>query len=179
MGEEELLTSLEFFETFGQRFVDGIQSRFEGDVSTSGPEIETSDRASVAKKAEGGSLILGKQLLDKLDALFVEYEPAPSVLHGDLWGGNWGATDGQPIIFDPAVHYGDRECDIAMTKLFGGFGLAFYEAYHSAWPLADGCEARQLIYQLYHVLNHLNLFGVSYLARAIQLMRSLTFVIPQ
>ena len=116
---------------------------------------------------------LGEQLLDNLDAFFVDYEPAPSLLHGDLWGGNWGVTNGQPIIFDPAVHYGDRECDIAMTKLFGGFGQAFYEAYQSAWPLADGHDARLTLYQLYHVLNHLNLFGVSYLARAIQLMRSL------
>ncbi len=133
-----------------------------------------------ASRGFGGELqTLGKRLMDDLDAFFVGYEPVPSLLHGDLWGGNWGATNSQPIIFDPAVHYGDRECDIAMTKLFGGFGRAFYEAYHSAWPLADGCEARQLIYQLYHVLNHLNLFGVSYLARAIQLMRSLTFVIPQ
>ena len=115
---------------------------------------------------------LGEQLLDNLGAFFIEYEPEPSLLHGDLWGGNWGATNGRPIIFDPAVHYGDRECDIAMTKLFGGYGRAFYEAYHSAWPLADGCEARQLIYQLYHVLNHLNLFGASYLARSIQLLRS-------
>jgi len=122
---------------------------------------------------DGELQTLGKQLLENLDAFFVEYEPAPSLLHGDLWGGNWGATNGQPIIFDPAVHYGDRECDIAMTKLFGGYGRTFYEAYQSAWPLADGHEARLKLYQLYHVLNHVNLFGVSYLARAIQLMRSL------
>jgi len=116
---------------------------------------------------------LGKQLVEELDAFFVGYEPPPSLLHGDLWGGNWGATNGQPIIFDPAVHYGDRECDIAMTKLFGGFGRAFYDAYQSTWPLADGFETRLILYQLYHVLNHLNLFGSSYLGRAIHLTRSL------
>jgi fructosamine-3-kinase len=95
------------------------------------------------------------------------------LLHGDLWGGNWGAVDGQPIIFDPAVYYGDRETDIAMTKLFGGFGPAFYAAYEAAWPLAAGSEARLKLYQLYHVLNHLNLFGHAYLGQAISLMRSL------
>ena len=116
---------------------------------------------------------LGTKLIDKLPAFFDSYEPAPSLLHGDLWGGNWGVVEGQPFIFDPAVHYGDRESDIAMTKLFGGFGTAFYDAYQSAWPLADGFEARLQLYQLYHVLNHLNLFGSGYLGRALEIMRSL------
>jgi protein-ribulosamine 3-kinase len=115
---------------------------------------------------------MGRRLCDDLPALFSGYEPVPSLLHGDLWGGNWSVTNGQPVLFDPAVYYGDRETDIAMTSLFGGFGRAFYDAYQSAWPLAEGFEARQKVYQLYHVLNHLNLFGGSYLARALQLMRS-------
>ena len=109
---------------------------------------------------------LGRKLVDKLPDFFDAYDPVPSLLHGDLWGGNWGAVDGQPIIFDPAVYYGDRESDIAMTKLFGGFGPAFYEAYETAWPLAAGSEARLKLYQLYHVLNHLNLFGGGYLSQA-------------
>ena len=117
--------------------------------------------------------LLGKMLIDKLPGFFDRYDPEPSLLHGDLWGGNWGAVDGQPVIFDPAVYYGDRESDIAMTKLFGGFGPAFYAAYEAAWPLAEGFEARRKLYQLYHVLNHLNLFGSGYLAQAISLMRSL------
>jgi protein-ribulosamine 3-kinase len=108
----------------------------------------------------------GARLGERLPELFEGYEPEPSLLHGDLWAGNWGSVDGEPVIFDPAVHYGDRESDIAMTKLFGGFARDFYEAYESIWPLAPGHERRELLYQLYHVLNHLNLFGASYLARA-------------
>jgi fructosamine-3-kinase len=77
------------------------------------------------------------------------------------------------VIFDPAVYYGDRETDIAMTRLFGGFGAPFYDAYEAAWPLLDGHEERQNLYQLYHVLNHLNLFGSGYLGRAIGLMDKL------
>lgn len=125
-------------------------------------------------KGFGGELqAMGRRLCDELPALMSGYEPVPSLLHGDLWGGNWSATNGQPVLFDPAVYYGDRETDIAMTNLFGGFGRVFYDAYQSAWPLAEGFEARQRVYQLYHVLNHLNLFGGGYLARALQLMRSL------
>jgi fructosamine-3-kinase len=116
---------------------------------------------------------LGKALVPRLSSLFSAYEPVASLLHGDLWGGNWGSADGMPVIFDPAVYYGDRESDIAMTMLFGGFGRSFYEAYESGWPLAEGHEQRVKLYQLYHVLNHLNLFGRSYLGRATGLMREL------
>jgi len=112
----------------------------------------------------------GSRLANKLTDLFVDYEPAASLLHGDLWGGNWGCADGEPVIFDPAVYYGDRETDIAMTMLFGGFGQAFYEAYEASWPLAPGHERRLKLYQLYHVLNHVNIFGRSYLSQAKQLL---------
>ena len=95
------------------------------------------------------------------------------MLHGDLWGGNWACSGGEPVIFDPAVYYGDRETDLAMTKLFGGFGQAFYESYEAAWPLQSGSRERQHLYQLYHVLNHLNLFGSSYLGRAMALLSAL------
>jgi len=105
-----------------------------------------------------------ERLLDGAAGLFVGHEPDASLLHGDLWGGNWGATaDGTPVIFDPAVYYGDREADVAMTRLFGGFGDAFYEAYEDAWPLAPGWERRVDFYNLYHLLNHFNLFGAGYL----------------
>ena len=116
----------------------------------------------------------GRLLLEALPSFFVAHRPAASLLHGDLWGGNWGTDDrGQPVIFDPAVYYGDRECDIAMTRLFGGFGSAFYEAYEAAWPLPEGAAERVQLYNLYHVLNHLNLFGGGYLAQAQQLIDAL------
>lgn len=115
----------------------------------------------------------GRRLLRRLPDFFAGYEPAASLLHGDLWGGNWGSVSGEPVIFDPAVYYGDRESDIAMTMLFGGFGKAFYKAYEASWPMASGHERRIKLYQLYHVLNHLNIFGRSYLSRATGLMRDL------
>ncbi len=115
----------------------------------------------------------GGRLLERLPALLGDHTPDASLLHGDLWGGNWGSVAGEPVIFDPAVYYGDRESDIAMTMLFGGFGKAFYEAYEASWPMGPGHETRLKLYQLYHVLNHLNLFGRSYLSRALQLMRQL------
>ena len=77
------------------------------------------------------------------------------------------------MIFDPAVYYGDREADLAMTRLFGGFPPAFYAAYARAWPLPAGAEAREPLYRLYHVLNHLNLFGSGYAGQAVDLMRRL------
>jgi fructosamine-3-kinase len=96
------------------------------------------------------------------------------VLHGDLWSGNAAADrQGLPVIFDPAVYYGDREADLAMTRLFGGFGPAFYEAYEITWPLPDGAAGRVDLYNLYHVLNHLNLFGAGYLRQAVGLIDSL------
>jgi len=116
---------------------------------------------------------LGARLLDNIGAYFSDYWPEASLLHGDLWGGNWATSDSVPVIYDPAVYYGDRETDIAMTKLFGGFGPAFYEAYEDAWPLAAGSAERERLYQLYHVLNHLNIFGAAYLGRAEGIMRDL------
>ncbi len=107
------------------------------------------------------------RLLDRLPSFFANYRPAPSLLHGDLWGGNAAVmADGEPVLFDPAVYYGDREADLAMTELFGGFPPAFYAAYQDAWPLDRGYAKRRDLYNLYHVLNHLNLFGGSYLQQA-------------
>jgi fructosamine-3-kinase len=109
----------------------------------------------------------GRRLLELLEVFFATYRPAPSLLHGDLWGGNWGADrSGAPVLYDPAVYYGDREADIAMTKLFGGFGPRFYSAYVASWPLDQAAGTRRDLYNLYHVLNHLNLFGGSYRAQA-------------
>lgn len=113
----------------------------------------------------------GEQLLVGLGAFFAQYQPLASLLHGDLWSGNY-ATDaqGQPVIFDPAVYYGDREADIAMTELFGGFGESFYLAYQEYYPLDVGYSVRKDLYNLYHLLNHLNLFGGSYQAQASHLL---------
>ncbi|NIR30726.1 MAG: fructosamine kinase family protein [Gammaproteobacteria bacterium] len=109
----------------------------------------------------------GRRLAESLEAFFPGYAPVPSLLHGDLWSGNCAADDdGDPVLFDPAVYYGDRESDLAMTELFGGFPAAFYDAYREAWPLDEGYAVRRTLYQLYHVLNHLNLFGGGYAAQA-------------
>lgn len=116
---------------------------------------------------------LGSRLRKRLPVFFDEYEPVASLLHGDLWGGNWASCDGAPVIFDPAVYYGDRETDLAMTRLFGGFGRGFYKAYEASWPLEPGHRERLYLYQLYHVLNHLNLFGSGYHGRAMALMKEL------
>jgi len=116
----------------------------------------------------------GAALLERLDALFDGYRPVASLLHGDMWGGNWGADrDGEPVIFDPAVYYGDREADLAMTRLFGGYGPDFYAAYEAAWPLDAGAAGRVRLYNLYHVLNHLNLFGGGYLRQALDIVEGL------
>jgi protein-ribulosamine 3-kinase len=109
----------------------------------------------------------GLRLAELMDVFFASYRPAASLLHGDLWSGNRGALDdGTPVVLDPAVYYGDREADIAMTSLFGGFGPRFYSAYAATWPLDQAAGTRRALYNLYHVLNHLNLFGGDYRAKA-------------
>ncbi|MDD5296738.1 MAG: fructosamine kinase family protein [Rhodocyclaceae bacterium] len=108
----------------------------------------------------------GERLVELVPALLLEHRPEPSLVHGDLWSGNAAMAQGRPALFDPAVHYGDREVDLAMSELFGGFPESFYAAYREAWPLPPGFEARKTLYNLYHILNHLNLFGASYLGQA-------------
>lgn len=116
----------------------------------------------------------GARLTEMLPTFFSGYMPKPSLLHGDFWGGNWGVLEtGEPVVFDPAVYYGDREADIAMTELFGGFPSEFYSAYNTVWPLDAGYRVRRNLYNLYHVLNHLNLFSGGYLAQAERLMAGL------
>ncbi|MCL5059372.1 MAG: fructosamine kinase family protein [Candidatus Thermoplasmatota archaeon] len=134
----------------------------------------------------------GEALMARLDGFFAGYRPVPSLLHGDLWGGNHGFLDdgsydlscpsghrksespcGAPVIFDPAVYYGDRECDLAMSELFGGFAPDFYAAYREAWPLDPGYAVRRTLYNLYHILNHANLFGGGYAAQAHRMMAQL------
>ena len=106
-------------------------------------------------------------LLDAVPRLLRDHAPPPSLLHGDLWSGNAAMlASGEPAIFDPAVYLGDREADIAMAHLFGGFDAAFYRGYEDEWPLPAGHEARRDLYNLYHIVNHLNLFGGSYRVQA-------------
>lgn len=116
----------------------------------------------------------GEKLLQRLPVFFAGYQPQPSLLHGDLWAGNYAADEsGQPVVFDPACYYGDREADIAMTELFGGFSRDFYAAYQEAWPLQAGYQSRKILYNLYHVINHLNLFGGGYLGQAERMIAQL------
>ena len=117
----------------------------------------------------------GELLLSKVAAFFPLQAQLPaSLLHGDLWSGNYAIDEaGEPVIFDPAVYYGDRETDIAMTELFGGFPPSFYAAYRSAYPLDEGYVVRKTLYNLYHVLNHLNLFGGGYGGQAERMIEKL------
>lgn len=121
-----------------------------------------------ARKGAAGSLQRkGAELMERFHDFFSDYSPTPSLLHGDLWSGNYAfRRDGAPVIFDPAVYYGDREADIAMTELFGGFGGDFYAAYNEAWPLDKGYASRKTLYNLYHIINHFNLFGGGYASQA-------------
>ena len=125
-----------------------------------------------AQNGYGGALQQdGEALLSRLGAFFDGYAPVPSMLHGDLWGGNHGyLADGVPVIFDPATYLVDRECDLAMSELFGGFAPEFYAAYREAWPLDAGYAVRRTLYNLYHILNHANMFGGGYAAQAQRLM---------
>jgi len=110
---------------------------------------------------------LGARLQEALPKFFQGYTPEPSLLHGDLWGGNHAyLPDGTPVIFDPAPYYGDREADLAMTELFGGFGREFYSGYRAIYPLEAGYASRKTLYNLYHILNHANLFGGGYAHQA-------------
>lgn len=124
------------------------------------PQVEMVKDATV--KARFAAILerQGASLADRLNA----HNPFPSPVHGDLWNGNVLCdAHGQVWLIDPAAHWADREVDIAMTEMFGGFGAAFYDAYQEALPLAEGYTRRRDIYNLYHYLNHYNLFGAGYL----------------
>jgi len=112
--------------------------------------------------------------LGALPQLLEHHNPNPSLLHGDLWHGN-AACDNHdnPIIFDPAIYYGDRECDLAMTELFGGFSSHFYAAYNDVYPLEQDQQQRKQLYNLYHMLNHANIFAGAYIKQCQSMMRQL------
>jgi len=135
-----------------------------------GPQLD------LARKNGFGESLLkkGEQLAEAVPGLLSEHAPTASLLHGDLWSGNAGfLADGAPVLFDPAVYWGDREADLAMTELFGGFPQDFYSAYAEAAPLAPGYAVRKTLYNLYHVLNHANLFGGGYSAQAERMIERL------
>jgi len=131
--------------------------------------------AQIAQQHESARALIsdGEALLAELPALFADHRPAPSLLHGDLWSGNVGCSGGTPVIFDPAVYYGDHEADIAMSELFGGFSPAFYHAYREALPLAAGYPLRRTLYNLYHILNHFLIFGGGYGREALSMIAQL------
>ncbi|MGI9316288.1 MAG: fructosamine kinase family protein [bacterium] len=112
-------------------------------------------------------------LIQKIDA-FIPAQPA-SLSHGDLWNGNVVFSGDGPVLIDPAVHYGWAEADLAMTRLFGGFNKYFYDSYHEVRPLEPGFEERAPLYNLYHLLNHLNLFGQGWHSAVMDTVQRFTF----
>lgn len=129
---------------------------------------ETSLGLSISvSEATRGSFPNQEKLLAAIPELLADHQVEPALVHGDLWGGNAGCTvSGEPVIFDPATYFGDREVDIAMTELFGGFPAAFYQGYNEVFPLDAGYEQRKTLYNLYHIINHFNLFGGGYASQA-------------
>jgi protein-ribulosamine 3-kinase len=117
-------------------------------------------------KKKGKSFPGSSSLLNNLSFFFVDYLPKAALLHGDLWGGNTSVDLKGPIVYDPASYYGDRETDLAFTYMFGGFTSSFYQAYEEVYPLDAGFGIRKILYNLYHELNHFNLFGGGYASSA-------------
>ncbi|PSF39586.1 hypothetical protein C7H19_01310 [Aphanothece hegewaldii CCALA 016] len=125
-------------------------------------------------KKRGGGFENENLVLPAVREYLTQHNPKPSLVHGDLWSGNAAVTvTGEPVILDPATYYGDREVDLAMTELFGGFPAAFYRGYNQVFPLNDGYQRRKTLYNLYHVLNHFNLFGGGYGSQANQMIQQI------
>lgn len=125
-------------------------------------------------KRRGGSFPDPEQVIEAVRDRLADRNPQPSLVHGDLWSGNAAVTaSGEPVILDPATYYGDHEVDIAMTELFGGFPAAFYQGYNATWQLDPGYRQRKDLYNLYHILNHFNLFGGGYGSQASQIIERL------
>ncbi|EDY39528.1 fructosamine-3-kinase [Cyanobium sp. PCC 7001] len=113
-------------------------------------------------EARGDTYPGAAELLERIPRLLQNHACEPVLVHGDLWSGNAGLLENGGAIFDPAAYWGDREVDLAMARLFGGFPTTFFSAYEAAWPLPEGADQRVPLYNLYHLLNHANLFGGSY-----------------
>lgn len=122
----------------------------------------------------GGNFPDSNRVIEAVKEILSKRNPQASLVHGDLWSGNAACTsEGEPIIIDPATYYGDRETDIAMTELFGGFPAAFYRGYNAEWKLDQGYQKRKTLYNLYHILNHFNLFGYGYASQAASMIRQI------
>jgi len=188
-----------FFEDFGRRFAEMHKYNsdsygfYEDNLIGSNPQVNIPDekektnwvgfyfnqrilyQLKLAEKLGNATPELRKsisKLEEKIKDIIGDSEEKPSLLHGDLWGGNYMVDEnGEAVLIDPAVYYGHREADLGMTKLFGGFSSEFYKSYNETYPLKDGYEYRENIYKLYHVLNHLNLFGGGYYSQAISLIK--------
>lgn len=114
----------------------------------------------------------GDRLISRLDQWLGDDRSPPCLLHGDLWNGNFLVhADGHAVVIDPAVYYGSREAELSMPLLFGGFPQDFFDAYNQTWPLEDGWLERVELYKLYHLLNHLNLFGIGYLESCVEILK--------
>lgn len=127
---------------------------------------------SLAKTNGYGNALFdaGMRLNEQAGHFFTDYKPLASLLHGDLWNGNWAAdSQGNPVIYDPACYYGDHEADLAMMELFASPGKRFFEVYNDVFTIDAGYSQRRELYNLYHILNHANLFGGSYVSQAQQM----------
>jgi len=140
------------------------------------PQLELSQLNGASRKLYDA----GVELIEYLPFWFENYSPKASLLHGDLWGGNSAFIEAydckhepEAVIFDPASYYGDRETDIAMTELFGGFSQQFYDGYNDVFPLDSGYQQRKALYNLYHIINHFNLFGGHYQNQSLSIINSL------
>jgi protein-ribulosamine 3-kinase len=151
-------------------------NRFTGDWPVFWQQHRLGYQLSLAKMNGYGKELLdtGMRLNEQVGHFFSGYTPLASLLHGDLWSGNQGADSaGNPVIYDPACYYGDHETDLAMMELFGGPGQRFFDAYDELFAIDAGYFTRRELYNLYHILNHANLFGVSYVSQAKQMIASL------
>lgn len=127
-------------------------------------------------RRKGGSFPNPELVIPKVKEFLQDRNPLPSLVHGDLWSGNAAITvEGNPVILDPASYYADHEVDLAMTELFGGFPAAFYEGYNQVLPLEAGYQQRKTLYNLYHILNHFNLFGGGYGSQASRMLQQILF----
>lgn len=123
-------------------------------------------------RRKGGDFPDPERVIPRIKTILGDRQPSPALVHGDLWSGNAAILNtGEPVILDPAAYYGDPEVDIAMTELFGGFPAGFYQGYNAVAPLDSGYQHRKNLYNLYHILNHFNLFGGGYAQQAQRMLR--------